>query len=247
MIIISVGGIRMEKIAVLKKIPIFANMGQDELSGLAEKAIRKKFSRDTIIVSEGDDGDSLMIIVSGQVKVTLLSEDGKEIILSILRQGDFFGEMSLLDGEPRSATVIAMKDSTLLIIQRQNFLKQIDENPGLAKAILVEMSMRIRRADRRIGGLVLLDVYGRVATFLLELASMEGKKVEGGILIEKRPTQQEIASMLGASRETVSRVLNDFSRRGIIVMDGKSIMIKGPKDVLDEEIKYMLLGRYIDL
>jgi len=237
----------MEKINVLKRIPIFANMGQEELSGLAEKAIRKKFSRDTIIVSEGDDGDSLMIILSGQVKVTLLSEDGKEIILSILREGDFFGEMSLLDGEPRSATVIAMKESSLLIIQRQNFLKQIDENPSLAKAILVEMSMRIRRADRRIGGLVLLDVYGRVATFLLELASMEGKKVEGGILIEKRPTQQEIASMLGASRETVSRVLNDFSRRGIIIMDGKSIMIKGPKDVLDEEIKYMLLGRYIDL
>ncbi|MBN1880588.1 MAG: Crp/Fnr family transcriptional regulator [Deltaproteobacteria bacterium] len=237
----------MEKINVLKQIPIFANMGQDELSGLAEKAIRKKFKRDTIIVSEGDDGDSLMIILSGQVKVTLLSEDGKEIILSILREGDFFGEMSLLDGEPRSATVIAMKESTLLIIQRQNFLKQIDENPGLAKAILVEMSMRIRRADRRIGGLVLLDVYGRVATYLLELASVEGKKVEGGILIEKRPTQQEIASMLGASRETVSRVLNDFSRRGIIIMDGKSIMIKGPKDVLDEEIKYMLLGRYIDL
>jgi CRP-like cAMP-binding protein len=247
MVIIFNGGSCMEKINVLKRIPIFASMGQEELSGLAEKAIRKKFSRETIIVSEGDDGDSLMIILSGQVKVTLLSEDGKEIILSILREGDFFGEMSLLDGEPRSATVIAMKESTLLIIQRQNFLKQIDENPSLAKAILVEMSMRIRRADRRIGGLVLLDVYGRVATFLLELASMEGKKVEGGILIEKRPTQQEIASMLGASRETVSRVLNDFSRRGIITMDGKSIMIKGPKDVLDEEIKYMLLGRYIDL
>lgn len=236
----------MEKIEVLKKIPIFKNLGEEELKSIAERAIRKKFPKESIIVQESDEGDSLMIILSGQVKVVLISEDGKEIILSILKEGDFVGEMSLLDGEPRSATVIAMSDSTLLIIQRNAFLKQVEENPSIAKAVLEEMSRRIRKADERIGSLILLDVYGRVASFLLQMARSEGKKVEDGILIEKRPTQQDIASMIGVSRETVSRVLNHLNRRGLISMSGKSILILGPEQISDNEMEANILSSYID-
>jgi CRP-like cAMP-binding protein len=236
----------MERLEVLKHIPIFQNLKDEELKSLAEKALRKKYPKDSIVFQESDEGDSLMVILSGQVKVVLISRDGKEIILSILKGGDFVGEMSLLDGEPRSATVIAMKESELLIIQRNVFLKQVEENPSIAKAVLEEMSRRIRRADDRIGGLILLDVYGRVASFLLELARNEGKRIEEGILIEKRPTQQEIASMIGVSRETVSRVLNHLNRRGLIAVSGKSIIVLGPDEMLSEEVEANLLGRYID-
>jgi len=236
----------MEKIEVLKKIPIFGGLADTELLPLAERAIRKSFPKDSIIVQEAEEGDSLMVIVSGQVKVVLISEDGKEIILSMLKDGDFVGEMSLFDGEPRSASVIAMKDTTILIIQRNVFLKQIEENPRIARELLSEMSRRIRRADERIGSLILLDVYGRVANYLLDLARNDGKKVEDGILIEKRPTQQDIASIIGVSRETVSRVLNDLNRRGLISMSGKSIVILGSPDMLDQDIEIAMLSKYID-
>jgi CRP/FNR family cyclic AMP-dependent transcriptional regulator len=232
---------------VIKRLPIFKGLGEKELAVLTERAIRKRFLKDSIIVQEADEGDSLMVILSGRVKVVLHSEEGKEIILSILKDGDFFGEMSLLDGEPRSATVIAMEDSTLLIIQRNDFLYQIEKNPSIAKAIFAEMSRRMRRADERIGNLILLDVYGRIARFLLDLARAEGKKVEGGILIEKRPTQQDIASIVGTSRETVSRVLGELNRRKLISISGKSITIFGTEELFDVEVAAKNLTRGLDV
>ncbi len=232
---------------VLKRLPIFKNLGQAELTSLAERAIRKRFPKDSIIVQEDDVGDSLMVILTGRVKVVLNSEEGKEIILSILKDGDFFGEMSLLDGEPRSATVIAMEDSTFLVIQRNDFLYQIEKNPSIAKAILSEMSQRMRRADERIGNLILLDVYGRIARFLLDLARTEGTKVEGGIMIEKRPTQQDIASIVGTSRETVSRVLNELHRRRLLSISGKSITIFGTDEIFDDDLAAKLLTKGIDV
>ena len=237
----------MEKVNTIKRIPIFRKLGERELLSLAEQAIRKRFTKDSLIVQESDVGDSLMAILSGRMKVVLLSEGGKEIILSVLKDGDFFGEMSLLDGEPRSATVIAMEDSTLLIIQRQEFLRQMEENPSIAKAVLAEMSRRIRRADDRIGNLILLDVYGRVARLLLDLARVEGTSVEGGILIEKRPTQQDIASMIGASRETVSRVLSELNRQGLIKLSGKSVLIYGPDELLEGDFELKLIEKGISV
>jgi CRP/FNR family cyclic AMP-dependent transcriptional regulator len=234
-------------IEVLKRLPIFKNLAESELSILANRAIRKRFPKESIIVQEDDEGDSLMIILSGRVKVVLNSEEGKEIILSILRDGDFFGEMSLLDGEPRSATVIAMEDSTLMIIQRNDFLYQIEKYPSIAKAILAEMSRRMRRADERIGNLILLDVYGRIARFLLDLARTEGTKVEGGVMIEKRPTQQDIASIVGTSRETVSRVLNELNRRRLIALSGKSITIYGTDEIFDDELAGRMLMKGIEI
>jgi CRP/FNR family cyclic AMP-dependent transcriptional regulator len=232
---------------VIKRLPIFKGLGEKDLAVLGERAIRKRFPKDSIIVQEADEGDSLMVILSGRVKVVLHSEEGKEIILSILKDGDFFGEMSLLDGEPRSATVIAMEDSTLLIIQRNDFLYQIERNPSITKAIFAEMSRRMRRADERIGNLILLDVYGRIARFLLDLARAEGKKVEGGIMIEKRPTQQDIASMVGTSRETVSRVLGELNRRKLIAISGKSITIFGTEELFDVEVATKNLTRVLDI
>src|SRR5207253_6561150 len=156
---------------------------------------------------------SLYLIASGKVKISLSGEKGREIILSVLGPGEFFGEMSLLDGEPRSASVISQTQSQFYILNRDTFDDFVRRSPQTGLKILAEMSRRLRHADEVIGNLALLDVYGRVAHTLLELSRKEGVQREDGILIDNRPTQQEIAAMVGTSRETVSRALNDFARR----------------------------------
>ncbi len=215
----------MKERAILRKINIFSHLRDREVDKLLEVVEEKDFTKDSVILTQDDLGDTLFIIVRGKVKIVLLSEEGKEIILSTLREGDFFGEMSLLDGEPRSASVIALEDSSLLIIKREEFLKQIRKSPEIALRIMVEMSKRLRQADEKIGSLALLDVYGRVAQALLQLAKSEGEKTKKGVVIKKRPTHQEIANMVGISRETVSRVLSDFSKEGYITIKGKEIII----------------------
>ncbi len=215
----------MKDRAILRKINIFSDLRDREVDKLLEIVEQKNFIKDSIILTQDDLGDALFIIVSGKVKVALLGEEGKEITLSTLKEGDFFGEMSLLDGEPRSASVIALEDSSLLIMRQDEFLNQIRKSPKIALKIMVEMSKRLRRADEKIGSLALLDVYGRVARVLLQLSKSEEEGTKKGMIIKKRPTHQEIANMVGISRETVSRVLSDFSKEGYITIEGKEIVI----------------------
>jgi CRP-like cAMP-binding protein len=144
----------------------------------------------------------------------------------MLHAGDFFGEMALLDRQPRSANVVAVEDSELLGLDREAFQTHVAANPTTAMAILAEMSRRLRHADEVIGDLALLDVYARVARAIRDLAQKEGEPAEGGLLIKERPTQQEIAGLIGTSRETVSRALNDFTRRGLLEMSGKKILVR---------------------
>src|SRR5690349_7366877 len=167
---------------------------------------REKFyPRGSVILFENDPGDSLHVVRQGRVKVVLVGEDGREVILVVLGIGEHFGELSLIDDQPRSAHVIAMEDSTLLVLRRDDFRRRVDANPAVAWAMLVELSRLLRRADGKIGGLVLLDVPGRIARLLLDFAD-EGN----GTTIEKPLTHQTIANMIGASRETVSRSMADF-------------------------------------
>lgn len=215
----------MKDRAILRKINIFSDLRDREVDKLLEIVEQKNFIKDSVILTQDDLGDALFIIVSGKVKVALLGEEGKEIILSTLKEGDFFGEMSLLDGEPRSASVIALEDSSLLIMRQDEFLNQIRRSPKIALKIMVEMSKRLRWADEKIGSLALLDVYGRVARVLLQLSKSEEGGTKKGMIIKKRPTHQEIANMVGISRETVSRVLSDFSKEGYITIEGKEIII----------------------
>ncbi len=210
---------------LIKKIAIFSDLSEpdvDRLSALLQEVL---YSKDEIILHKEDPGDSLFIIRQGRVKVVLYGDDGREVILSILKEGDFFGEMSLLDGEPRSASVVSMEEADLYILKRDDFLQTLMERPGMALRILVELSRRLRVADEKIGSLALLDVYGRIAGALLQIARTEGKVDGDRIIIDERPTQQDIASMAGASRETVSRVLNDLVKSGLISMEGKKVII----------------------
>jgi CRP/FNR family cyclic AMP-dependent transcriptional regulator len=154
------------------------------------------------------------------VKVVLVGEDGREVILGVLGVGEHFGELSLIDDQPRSAHVIAMEDAQLLVLRRDDFRRRVDANPAVAWAMLVELSRRLRRADGKIGGLVLLDVPGRIARLLLDFADESG-----GTTIEKPLTHQTIANMIGASRETVSRAMADFQENGWVNVERRTISL----------------------
>ena len=215
-----------EFVDLLKGVSIFTNLDNQDLVRLSELMMAKDYPKDSLVFGQEEPGDALFIIASGRVKVVLYGESGKEITLSFFHQGDFFGEMSLLDDMPRSANVVTTEPSSLLILKREAFKRHLEEAPSTAMAVLAELSRRLRKADEIIGNLALLDVYGRVAHMLMDLAEREGEKVEDGILIHKRPTQQDIASMVSTSRETVSRALNEFQKRGLLEMDGKSVILR---------------------
>lgn len=210
---------------LLQRVSIFEGLGDQAAVRLGSCLKSIKFSKDALIVGQDDQGDSLFIIEKGRVKVVLYGESGREVILAIFKDGDFFGEMSLLDGEPRSANVIALEPTQVLVLSREDFERHLEETPSTALKVLGEMSRRLRRADDVIGNLALLDVYGRVARILINLSLKEGETQDEGILIRERPTQQELASMIGTSRETVSRVLSEFQRRGFLSTQGKSVLL----------------------
>lgn len=216
----------MDHAALLKKVAIFAGLTPEELSALAGRVRPVQAAAGTVIVSHADPGDSLFVIASGKVKVVLYGDSGREIILSLLGEGDFFGEMSLLDSQPRSANVVATEDARLLSLDRTAFRAHLLAHPASALAILAEMSRRLRRADEVIGNLALLDVYARVARALRDLAQAQGERVEDGLLIRSRPTQQEMAGLIGTSRETVSRALGDFARQGLVEVRGRQILVR---------------------
>jgi CRP/FNR family cyclic AMP-dependent transcriptional regulator len=178
-----------------------------------------------MIISEGDPGDALSIILSGQVKVTVIAEDGREVILAVLGPGAFFGEMALLDDEPRSAHVISMEDTALLQLRREDLRARLRLAPDLAISLLRELSRRLRPADHTIASLMLLDVNGRIARLLLELAREEGKP---GTRITRRLTHAAIGQMVGASRETVSRTMRNLVLSNLIAVNRREITLLDP-------------------
>lgn len=207
--------------AVLRRVPLFADLAEAELARFVEVTRERAYPKGSVILFEDDPGDALYIVASGQVKVVLIGEDGREVILSILSAGDFFGEMALIDDEPRSAHVIATEDADLLVLRREDFQTQLKAHPAVALKLLRVLVGRLRRADRKIGGLVLLDVGGRVARLLLDLAD-EGD----GLHIVRRPTHHTIAQIIGSSRETVSRMMRELTNRGLIEVSRREITLK---------------------
>ncbi len=205
----------------LDAIPLFAHLDEEGLARIAEVARERPYPKNSVILFEDDPGDALYVVVSGRVKVVLIGEDGREVILSTMGKGDFFGEMSLIDDEPRSAHVIAMEDSRLLVLRRDDFHHCLDTTPRIALGLLRALSKRLRQADSKIGGLVLLDVPGRIARLLLQLAD-EGD----GSVITAKLTHHTIAQMIGSSRETVSRTMRTLIDQDLIGVSQKTITIK---------------------
>ncbi len=203
----------------LSTVPLFKSLGA-EVAAFSQMAREKSYPKGSVILFEDDPGDSLFVVRAGRVKVVLVAEDGREVILGILGVGEHFGELSLIDDQPRSAHVVAMEDSTLLVLRRDDFRRRVEQSPLVAWALLVELSRRLRRADDKIGSLVLLDVPGRIARVILDAAD-EGGSEE----IEKPLTHQTIAHVIGASRETVSRAMREFVESGWISTERRRIRI----------------------
>lgn len=204
----------------LASIPLFSGLDQTDRQRFIEVTRERTYPKGSVILFENDPGDSLYIVRQGRVKVVLIGEDGREIILGVLGPGEHFGELSLIDQQPRSATVIAMEDASLLILHRDDFRRRVEASPAVAWSLLTELSRRLRRADEKIGGLVLLDVPGRIARLLLDFAA-EGTNGR----IERALTHQTIAQMIGASRETVSRSMKDFQDAGWIGVERRRITV----------------------
>lgn len=203
----------------LATVPLFASLDADELAKFGELLLEQSYARGGVILVKGDPGDSLFIVRKGRVKVVLVADDGREVILGILGAGEYFGELSLLDEQPRSADVIAMDHAVLLVLRRDDFRRRVEANASVAWSLLSELSRRLRRADGQIGALVLLDVPARIARLLLDTAD-----AGDGVVIEKL-THQTIARVIGASRETVSRALGEFIDAGWLASEKRRIQI----------------------
>jgi len=205
----------------LKAVPFFTSLNDRELDVVRAVAAEKSYSKNAVVLTEGEMGDSLYMIQAGKVKVFIGDEDGREIILKILSSGDFFGEMSMIDKQPRSASVSTIESSTFLVLTHAAFEKCVEQAPRIGNMVMRMLAQRVREADRKIGTLALMDVYGRVASTLLELAVYQ----DGKLMVAERLSQQDLANMVGASREMVNRILKDLSDRGFISIESKAITI----------------------
>ena len=209
----------------LSNVPIFSDLDDETLGKIVKSGIIQSFKKNSIILSEEDTGSALFVIAEGKVKISRSSNDDKEVILAILNESDFFGEMSLLDGMVRSATVTSIEDSKLFIIQRSEFLDLLKKYPEVSIALLTELTKRLRGATMKIKALSLKDAEGKVATVLLQLADDVGKIRQGVVEIDHLPLQQELANMAGTSRETISRTLHSFAKKGWVELDGSRLRI----------------------
>ncbi|HUN68790.1 MAG TPA: cyclic nucleotide-binding domain-containing protein [Burkholderiales bacterium] len=201
---------------------MFSAFREDQLRALVPVVVRRGVPRGTVLMREGDQVDVLYIVVSGRLKVMMGEADGKEMILGIIGPGEIFGEMGLIDDGPRSATVIAIEPCELLSVTKRAFKQCLTENVEVALAVLRVVVRRLRQADRKIGSLAMLDVYGRVARLLLDMS----EDVNGQKVVTKRLTKQDIGRMVGASREMVHKVMKDLEMSGYFEVRGSTIVLR---------------------
>ena len=216
----------MDEQELLRSVPIFSELTEADFSSLAKVANRRRYPKDSVVFFENEQGDFFFMILEGRIKVTILGDDGREVILSLLGSGDFFGEMALLDNEPRSATAIAVEDSELLSLHRNDFQAVLSDNRSITVGLIKVLTTRLRRANHQISTLALLDVYGRVARVIVDMAREEGRRLKDGRIAFRRATHQEIANRIGTTRETVTRMLKDLERQGMIHIEGREIIVQ---------------------
>lgn len=210
---------------ILRSVPIFSEIEEGELIKIVRVGVRKKYKKGSIILLEEEAGAALFVIVSGKVKIVRTDDDGREVILSILGENDFFGEMAILDGLARSASVVAITKTDLFMIHRRDFLKLLTDFPNVAVSLLKELTMRLRKADAQIKSLSLKDAAGRVANVILQLADDIGRIRKGRVEIDELPLQQDLANMAGTSRETISRMVHMFIKKGHVELQGNKLII----------------------
>lgn len=211
--------------AVFRRVSLFSELEAAELEALSRVASVRQYPAGATILREDEPGDQFFVLLRGEVKVFVDSPDGREVVLTHLQAGEFFGEMALFEGETRSASVSALSDTELVVLARGDFLAVLSRDFSLAKKILATLSARLRRANDVIESLALQDVGGRLARYLLRLADESGKPPVDGFFVVNRPTHQEIANSIGATRETVTRMLKQFEDRKLIKVKGQTVWV----------------------
>jgi CRP-like cAMP-binding protein len=215
----------MSKTDHLRNVPIFTDLSDSDLNRIASKMVSRDYEKGQMILLEESTGETFFIITSGTVKVTRLSDDGREVILALLGGSDFFGEMSLLDGEGRSANIVANEDAEVMTLSRRDFLECLETYPKIAIALLEELAVRLRKSDQQIESLSLSDSEQRIGITLIRLAEERGTIKRGDVTVQNLPYQQDIANMAGTSRETVSRTLKLLEDKKLVKRNGGDITI----------------------
>jgi len=209
----------------LQSVPLFENLSQEELGKILHYASTRTYQKNSVVINEGDDTDSLYIIDSGSVKVYLSDNNGKEVIVNTLEAGDYFGELSVLTTGKRSASVITTSSSSFIVIYKHDFKELILEHPDIAYTLLENLANRVRNLTDNIKSLALEDVYGRVVKTLMNLSEPVSTDSPKKRIIKKRLTQQEIANRVGSSREMVARILKDLTVGEYISQENRQIII----------------------
>lgn len=209
----------------LKNVPFFSRLRGADLAALSSLVKRKTFEKEESIIYKDEPGNALYMIVEGKVKVVITSEEGQEMEVATLREGEFFGEMSLFGDFARSADVISMEKTQLAYIEKRDFIDYLKKNPEIAIGLLREMANRLKVADEKIESLGLMDVQERISRTLVNLAKRHGAQISEGILITEKLTHQHLADMCGVTRETVTRNLKKLSEKGRISFRGRQIIL----------------------
>lgn len=209
----------------VKKAPLFTALDDDSAASLRASMTGVKLSRGQILFKEGDAGDRLFVVVDGKLKLGTTSNDGRENLLSILGPGDMFGELSLFDPGPRTATATAVVDSKLLALANDQVIGWVKEHPQVSLQLLGRLAQRLRRANDVLSDLVFADVPGRVAKAIIELGERFGTQKPNGLHVNHELTQEELAQLVGASRETVNKALADFATRGWVKLEPRSVIV----------------------
>jgi len=213
------------KVQVLRKVSVFSSLSKIHLDEIAAITHTKTYRKNEVIFHQGDPGSLLFVLKSGAAKISMLDANDKEYILKMAYENDFFGEMSLLDGHFRSATVTAVKDIEAIVLYREDFTHLIRKTPAVVLDMVAVMSRRLRKADENIASLTFFDAYGKVSRLLLDLADSEGQAKDGQIILNPALSRHEMANMTGLSRETFTRVLTEFEVKGRIKAEKKKIVI----------------------
>lgn len=210
---------------ILHSIPLFSELSDDDLNDIAKQSVTQIYKKDNMVLIEEEVGSTMFVILNGRVKISRISDEGREVILSILMDGDFFGEMSILDGQTRSANAVTLEDTEMLIVRRENFLRMLHDFPQIAINLLKELAHRLRRSDAQIKSLSLQNALGRVASTILRIADDSGTIKQGKVEIANLPPQQDLANMAGTSRETISRVIKTLNQLGYVEKVGSKLII----------------------
>jgi len=213
----------LSNLDLIRRVPLFSMLTSEQARAVADGVVKRRYRRGELVVEQGKKSNALFILLNGRARVLTADSRGREVILAVLEAGDYVGEMSLIDNQPHSATVRCEVQCDMLILGRAEFARCLPENSSLSYAIMRGLVTRLRSADRQIESLALLDVYGRVARALLDMS----EDVDGEKLVRSKVSRQDMAKIVGASREMVSRVMKDLEERGVIeTLENGSVLLK---------------------